>query len=258
MLQKVDPREPNIAARVDEVIADSRTHPYQLFMLVLCVYVLLALAAQTLMPLPPDVVFILDAVDTAICAVFLADFLGNLILRKDRLAYLKWGWIDLISSIPALNILRWGRVARIIRIVRVLRAVRSTRMLASYVLGRRAESAVLTVILVALLLVAFSSVAVLQLERGGPGPIQTPEDALWWAFVTVTTVGYGDQYPVTTEGRLVAALLMTGGVALFSTCTGFVASWFLRPSEDGREKEIVALRDEIAALRAVIVEQRNS
>lgn len=190
--------------------------------------------------------------------MFLADFLGNVILRKDRLAYLKWGWIDLISSIPAVNVLRWGRIARIVRIVRVLRAVRSTRMLVSYFLGRRAESTVLTVILVALLLVVSSSVAVLQLERGGTGPIQSPEDALWWAFVTVTTVGYGDKYPVTTEGRLVAAFLMTGGVALFSTCTGFVASWFLRPDGTRHDKKFAALHAEIAALRSAIVERQRS
>jgi voltage-gated potassium channel len=61
---------------------------------------------------------------------------------------------------------------------------------------------------------------------------QTAEDALWWAYVTITTVGYGDKFPVTSEGRLIAGFLMTAGVGLFGTFTGFVASWFVEGRED--------------------------
>lgn len=238
------------AVVVDDAIAESRNHPYQLFMLVLCVYVLFALMAETFFPLSPEIVTILETVDTAICFVFLADFFGNLVFRTDRLAYLRWGWLDLVSSIPALDVLRWGRLARIIRIMRVLRAVRSTRLLATYILRRRAESTVLAVSLISILLVVFASIAILQVERHNPeANIQTPEHALWWAFVTITTVGYGDKFPVTTEGRIVAAVLMTGGVGLFGTFTGFVASWFLAPGEKQRESEIDGLRRDIAELR---------
>ena len=61
--------------------------------------------------------------------------------------------------------------------------------------------------------------------------IKGVEDAIWWAFVTITTVGYGDRFPVTSEGRLIGALLMTAGVGLFGTFSGFVASWFLAPQK---------------------------
>jgi voltage-gated potassium channel len=57
--------------------------------------------------------------------------------------------------------------------------------------------------------------------------IKTAEDAIWWALVTVTTVGYGDKLPVTTEGRIIAAFLMVTGVSLFGTFTGFIAAWFI-------------------------------
>ena len=62
--------------------------------------------------------------------------------------------------------------------------------------------------------------------------IKTAEDAIWWAWVTITTVGYGDKYPVTTEGRIIASFLMTAGVGLFGTFTGFIASWFLEKKSD--------------------------
>jgi voltage-gated potassium channel len=73
----------------------------------------------------------------------------------------------------------------------------------------------------------FGSIAILQVEQDPNSNIKTAEDSIWWAFVTITTVGYGDKYPVTTEGRIIAAFLMVAGVGLFGTFTGFIASWFM-------------------------------
>lgn len=77
-------------------------------------------------------------------------------------------------------------------------------------------------------MVLFSSIAILQVEDSPNSNIKSAEDAIWWSYVTITTVGYGDKYPVTTEGRLIAAVLMTAGVGLFGTFTGFLASWFVQ------------------------------
>lgn len=94
----------------------------------------------------------------------------------------------------------------------------------------------------------------LQLEKGIDGSnIHNAGDALWWAFVTITTVGYGDFYPVTYEGRIVAAVLMTAGVGLFGTFTGFVASWFLEEDSDKQDAHVVTnLRTEISELKASV------
>lgn len=73
-------------------------------------------------------------------------------------------------------------------------------------------------------MVIFSAIAILQVERDPNSNIKTAEDALWWSYVT-TTVGYGDRYPVTTEGRLIASVLMTAGVGLFGTFTAYIASF---------------------------------
>lgn len=81
--------------------------------------------------------------------------------------------------------------------------------------------------IIAVLMIIFSSIAVLQVENDPNSNIKTAEDAIWWAYVTITTVGYGDKFPVTTEGRLIAALLMTVGVGLFGTFTAYLASWFV-------------------------------
>jgi voltage-gated potassium channel len=158
----------------------------------------------------------------------------------------------LVSSIPGIAALRLGRAGRIVRILRVLRGLRSTRQLITSLLHLRAASTFFAVGLVALVVLVFSSAAVLQFETGPTANIRGPEDAIWWAFSTITTVGYGDRYPVTTEGRLIGMLLMTVGVGLFATFSGFIASWFLAPQEAEEESEIRKLRQEVGGVRRVL------
>jgi voltage-gated potassium channel len=99
-----------------------------------------------------------------------------------------------------------------------------------------------------------ASLAVLDAERNAPdATITTFHDAAWWALTTITTVGYGDRYPLTTEGRLVAAALMVGGIALLGVVTGLVASWFVRmlkhTEQAVAERTEDVMRQEFAELR---------
>jgi voltage-gated potassium channel len=224
--------------------------PYQMFMFGLGVYVLLALAAQTFLHLSQSTNAILDHLDDGICLIFFFDFFVSLFTARSKLGYLKWGWIDLLSSIPMVDMFRAGRVARIIRILRAFRGVRSARFVADYLIHHRANGAFFGVALLSILLVLFSSIAILQFENTAESNIRTPQDALWWAFTTVTTVGYGDKFPVTTEGRMIAAVLMTAGVGIFGSFTGLVASWILTPSKkDGhQDSELSKLREDVAAI----------
>jgi voltage-gated potassium channel len=215
------------------------------------VYVLLSLAAQTFLSLSPGTDAILDHVDDLICVVFFVDFWVNLLTAESKLGYLKWGWIDLVSSIPMVDLARAGRVARIIRILRAFRGVRSARFLAEYLVHRRADGAFFAVALLSVLMVLFSSIAILQFETAPGSNIHTPQDALWWAFATITTVGYGDKFPVTTEGRMIAAVLMTAGVGLFGSFTGLIASWILSPTKKDRQQdsELAKLKEQVGAIR---------
>jgi voltage-gated potassium channel len=230
---------------------DHELRPYQLFMFALGVYVLLALAAQTFLSLSASTSAILDHVDDLICVFFFVDFWINLFSARDKLAYLKWGWIDLLSSIPMFDVARAGRLARIIRILRAFRGIRTARFLTDYWLHRRADGAFFAIALLSILLVLFSSIAILQFETSPEGNIRTPQDALWWAFATITTVGYGDKFPVTTEGRMIAAVLMTAGVGMFGSFTGLIASWILRPGKKDQEQdsELARLREQVAAIQ---------
>jgi voltage-gated potassium channel len=234
-------------------VSERFSGPYQLFMLALCVFALVALAFETLAPLTASTRQILEVADSGICILFFGDFVLQLVRAPSRGRYfIRWGWIDLLSSIPMIDALRVGRAARLMRIVRVLRGVRSTKLLAGLVLGKRAEATFLAVALVSLLLVVFASIAILQFEHVEGSNIRSAQDALWWSFVTITTVGYGDRYPITAEGRFVAGLLMTAGVGLFGTFSGYVASWFLTPATRERESELQELRIEVVKLRTLL------
>ena len=211
-----------------------------ILILFLSIYVLVALMIDTFVKLPPEVSRMLTLIDNIICVVFLFDFVQRFYKAENKLKFMKWGWIDLISSIPTLDFMRAGRALRLIRLLRILRAFRSTKHLVQHIFKSRTQGALTTAAVIAILMVIFSSIAILQVENDPNSNIKTAEDALWWAYVTITTVGYGDKFPVTTEGRIIAALLMTVGVGLFGTFTAFLASWFVEQTkkEDANEKNV--------------------
>lgn len=227
---------------------------YELFMLVLCVLALVALAAEAVIPMDRESRRILAFVDNGVCGVFLVDFLGNLIRAPNRWQYFStWGWVDLLSSIPSVDFLRWGRAARIVRVLRLFRGLRASRVLVSLIMRRRAESAVLGAVLLCLILVTLSAIGVLYVEGRVVGSnIHSAEDALWWAIATVSTVGYGDLFPITLEGRMIGAVLMTAGVGLFATFSGSVAASFLSSERRGEASEMEGLRRELRDLRQML------
>jgi len=226
---------------------------YHLFMLALCVLALVGIVVQNAFRHDPQIELVLDYADFIICMAFAVDFFVSLWRAPKRGRYLAtWGWLDIVSSIPTLHIARWGRLARIARISRVLRGLRATRLIGEAVLTKRRESTLAAAALLALILIIFSSTAILHFEVHPDSNIHTAEDAIWWSVATITTVGYGDRYPVTTEGRAVATLLMLAGVGLFGTFSAALAAWFLIPEGQATNTEIAALRAEIASLRDAV------
>ena len=111
----------------------------QIISLVLSVYILGALIVQTLFSLSFQTTELLDQIDFLICLFFLWDFFARLYKAKSKLQFLKWGWIDFISSIPVLGVFQLARIARVVRIIRILRAFRSTKILLQYLFRNRAR-----------------------------------------------------------------------------------------------------------------------
>jgi voltage-gated potassium channel Kch len=204
---------------------------YEFFILALSVLSIFNLVMEILPMVDPYVKNLLNTIDIALTPVFLADFLYRLVSAPSKRRYLTsgGGWLDFIGSLPFPGL----RVARLFRMWRVYRAVRHIGMRNVWRAYRqsRAESALLTIIFLSIVVIEFAGIFILDTERHDPtANIKTASDALWWAYVTVTTVGYGDKYPVTNAGRMVGALLMTIGVGLFGVLTGYLANAFLKPA----------------------------
>ena len=200
---------------------------FNILILVLSLYVLLSLLISTVFQLSGELTILLNYIDNVICIVFLIDFSIRFKNSENKLEFMKWGWIDLVASIPSVDFLRAGRLLRLIRLLRVFRALKSTKLIYEHINRNKKQSALTSVALISFLMVVFSSIAILQFEKGINSNIKTAEDAIWWSYVTITTVGYGDKFPITTEGRIIGAILMTTGVGIFGTFTALVSSWFI-------------------------------
>jgi voltage-gated potassium channel len=184
----------------------------------LAVLFLIAYAWQVLDTSPGPVRrAVLDAVITGTWVLFALDYAVRLALARRRLRYVRTHLLDLV--ILALPMFRQLRALRVITVISVL-----NRQLRGDFRGRVAVYVTGSVVLVGFV----ASLAVLDAERDAPdASITTFGDAVWWTLTTISTVGYGDRYPVTFEGRLVAASLMVAGIALLGVVTGSIASWFV-------------------------------
>lgn len=193
----------------------------------LSIYVLGVLVVDTIYVLPTETAQLLSYIDNTICAFFFVEFCIRLYKAENRLKFMQWGWIDLVSCIPMINVLRAGRLLRLIRLLRIVRAFRSTRHLVHHIFANKAQGAFTSVFVVAILLVIFSAIAILQVEKDPSSNIKSAQDAIFWAYATLTTTSFGDKFPVTTEGKIISAILTTVGVGLFGTFTAYIASWFV-------------------------------
>ncbi len=166
---------------------------------------------------------LLNYYDWGLCAFFLYDFFEELFTSKNKAKYFfTVGWLDLLSSIPVVHEFRFARIIRVIRIIRIFH---SARLLIEYLRSNRKSSLYGAIVMVLVSIIILSSFFVLWVEQD-VGNINTAEDALWWTFISVTTVGYGDYYPVTNEGKLLASLLIMSGIVGFGTVVSFLSSKF--------------------------------
>lgn len=250
----------------------SQLTTYDLVIGILAIFSLSILVLLIFVPLSSSTEDSLNNLDNALCIVFLFDFLRSLFRAPKKWGYfLKGGgWLDLLGSLPfsRFAVFRAARLFRVVRVMRTLKGNDFRKMLTE----RLAQSVLLFTLVVALLLIFIISGIVLYAEKRAPNAnITTYSNAVWWAFVTITTVGYGDYYPVTTLGRTGAIILMFSGLGIIGVLSSYLATTFIsfqRRSEriDGEneqdkdeendkdettnlEAELAAIKEELAATK---------
>ena len=265
------------------VSAAQKLTTYDLAIGILALLSLIILVLLIFVPLQPSTEDTLNILENLLCVVFLFDFLRSLFRAPKKWNYFLrgGGWLDLLGSLP-FSRLAVFRVARLFRVVRVMRTLKGNDFRRMLTQGL-AQSTLLFTFVVALILIFLDGGFVLFVEKGAPhANITTYPNAIWWAFVTITTVGYGDYYPVTTLGRMGAIILMFFGLGIIGVLSSYLATTFIslqsRRSERGeagkehgeddddedneqdeddsssRDAELVAIREELAALRKLFEE----
>ncbi|MCC4249801.1 MULTISPECIES: potassium channel family protein [Microbacterium] len=222
--------------------------------LVVAALVFLAAYAAQILAQPQGLVeTIAEVLLRATWAIFLLDYVVRIIIAENRW---RWFWRHLLDlAIVALPVFRPLRLMRFFTIIALVQ--RNTEaMLRGRVVVYMIGATALTVFVAAL--------AVFDAERGGGGPIDSFGDAIWWSFETITTVGYGDYFPVTVTGRIVAVGLMIGGIALIGVVTATLASWIVeRVSVEAEQVSVeaeqasVATETQVEAMRAEIAELKE-
>lgn len=181
-----------------------------------------------------------------IWALFAFDFFWKLILSESKRKYLT-------THIPELLmvIFPFFRPLRLMKLIPLIAYFLKTAR--ESLAGRLTQYVALSVVLVTVP----SAIAVYEAERSAPGSnIKTLGDAIWWAATTVTTVGYGDRYPVTTIGRTLAVLVMLMGISLVGVITASVASWFVKSDETKDDKiQMKQLLGELEEIKKLLTEK---
>lgn len=262
------------SANGSERKAPHHSNSYEIFILVLTV-LSLVIMVLLILPLSEPELQLLNVYDNLICIVFLIDFTMNMVQTRPRRDYFigRRGWLDLLGSIPSFGIfrlsalLRLARLSRLARISRLLRGSRKKELVAD-VLENRGQYAAFITILAAFIVLVVASILVLEFESKSPDAnITTGGDALWWAIVTITTVGYGDKYPVTSLGRTTAVAVMFAGVGIIGALASILASILVpqpKPVDPEAttavtpqvEEELAKVRTELEALRRSLVAGR--
>jgi len=241
------------AERLDQLLA--------LPMLVLTVVFLVVMVLPVLYPdLSPGARASLAAIDLGIWAAFLAEYLARLFVAPNRLAFILHNPFDLLLVvIPVLRPLRLLRSVTLIRAARLIRIGAGAGRIVRESRIRLASRAALLAAGSAAILILATAVMELDVERtAAKANITTFSDALWWAVSTITTVGYGDHYPVTPAGRAIGIALMIAGVGIFGVVAASAAAWFITADrEQDRHQQadsITALTAEVTALRQTVSE----
>ncbi|WP_233158254.1 potassium channel family protein [Actinokineospora bangkokensis] len=194
---------------------------------------------------------VLEVALWVIWAVFAAEYAVRFSLARNKGRFVWRHLFDLLAvALPMVRQLRALRLVTVFKVLNKRLGADFRGRIGVYVAGTTA------------LVVFCAALAVYDAERRSPDATITGfGDALWWTMTTISTVGYGDRYPVTPEGRLVAVSLMVGGIALLGVVTGVIASWFVEKIsgveesiEETTRAEVAALRAEVAALREVLAE----
>lgn len=232
------------------------TKPYDVFVIAVT---LLSIANIALYAFVRDqaVQYVISTIDVVLSVFFFVDFMRNMRHADSKSFYFfrDFGWADLLASLPFPQF----KILRVFRLIKAYRLISKdgVHAIIQDFKKSKATGAVYVIFFMILLLLEFGSIFVLKAEMKSPDAnITTASDAIWWVYVTITTVGYGDKYPVTNQGRIIGMIVMFVGVGLFAVMTGFLANKFL-PADKTDDSPVKADDTELAEIKKELAEIKS-
>ncbi|MBK9739987.1 MAG: ion transporter [Actinobacteria bacterium] len=233
---------------------------YEIFIALLSILSILNLVLMYVIQ-DPDLDYVLMIMNAPLTLIFFIDFLYRFKTAPDRRYYFwrNWGWADLLASLP----FEQTKILRVFRLVKVYRLLKEygARAIGRAILKDRAGSALLMLLFIGILVLEFGSLAMLRLESDVEGAnITSASDAIWYIVVTMATVGYGDEYPITNAGRVVGTGIIVVGVGIFGTLTGYLANLFLSPpkSPENEAGAVPDVQHRLDALKDLVTQQQKA
>ncbi len=270
--EPINPRHPKISALLNN-------NSYIILVLILTIFSLFLMVVQMVLKSGTPTFDLVNTYNNIVCVFFLFDFAMRLIAAPRMRDYFigQRGYFDLLGSIPSFGFSQYTALLRLFRLSRLFRLRRfmnpeNRKLLKDEILNNRGSYAALLTVIMAGIVISTASVFVLFFESKSPDAnITTGGDALWWAIVTITTVGYGDHFPITPGGRLTAVLVMFTGVGIIGALASILASMLIPPAKPAEkpeepqpvenppvvsspavEQELAAVKTELAALRQLL------
>lgn len=227
---------------------------WEIFLFLLSIYVVIELYISSLVAYSPATKELLMIIDTIICAIFLADFFYGFFKSNTKLQFIKSHWIDFISSIPMVGILRIGRI---VKIIRVLRIIRSGKVIFLIFNRNNSLKSLRNLSIIIFCIVVLFSLSIYQLEKEVNPSLDTLSESFWWTLNTTISFDYYQGIaPESIEGRFFSLILILMGMVLFGTFISFITDFFI--TEENVNEDVKSLNRKIDNLSAKIDELMKS
>ena len=221
------------------IVDDHRIDVFEAIVLTFTIYIITSIIWQMFLPVDSEVAKLLIFFDMVSCVIFIIDW-----VKRYRMAEKKWKYslinsLDLLASFPFLFTSQYVQFIRFVRLLRVIKIIGGINRIVYYLSTNKIYAGKLLFSITFMLIMIISPIMILYVEEG-VGNIKTAEQALWWSYCTLSTIGYGDFYPVTKVGRILAVFVSAGGISLFGLLSGLIIERFVnnhKNEEDTNKSE---------------------
>lgn len=202
---------------------DQKLSILELVILALTIYTVFSIVVQLLLPTTMEMLRLFNLFEWICSGFFLYEWGYRFLQAKEKKKFILRNLIDLIASFPI------GMMAglKALRILQLIKVFGSISRFSTYLKNNKVHTFKLVLFTLVTLLMLVSPVMILYFEEPGGGSINTAENALWWTYCTISTIGYGDLYPVTSGGRLFTVFVSLGGIGAFSIFSGLVVNYII-------------------------------